>query len=382
MPPSDDISKSNVKPGQGIPPAKVIGRIDPSTAMFKRGYINKEMVLCTMPHRDPGNVPVYTRKNGNFHLTMMAGWDERKQCSIGFPYGTIPRLLFVWIVSQVVEHRQTRIELGNNMSEFLRDVGLDPNTGRGKFGASTRVKEQLRRLMNVRISFAYIDGDDEAGNESKGFLDIPDYYEFHWDFKNPQQGSFFDSYIDLSQKFVDAILQSPVPINMNALRHLKKSPLAIDLYVWVCFRSYTIWEAKSAGVNIPYKQLKWQFGSEYTLDRHFKAALREAMEKVVEVYPNLKHEFTPRGLTLLRSRPAVDSTLSKHMAKIGIHHVPKKKEISDAAKARAKELAPNWDINALAGEWKTWVEKKGYQVRDPDANFIGFVRTHVKSNGP
>src|ERR1700722_2077293 len=69
-------------------------RLDPDAV--ERAYMARQLVQCTLPHTNPGNVERWLRRNGNTALVIQAGWDTRKDRSIGYPYGTLPRLLLFW----------------------------------------------------------------------------------------------------------------------------------------------------------------------------------------------------------------------------------------------------------------------------------------------
>ena len=43
---------------------------------------------------------------------------------------------------------------------------------------------------------------------------------------------------NLGEKFFAAITAYPVPVDMRALRALKRSPLALDLYAWLSYEAY------------------------------------------------------------------------------------------------------------------------------------------------
>jgi hypothetical protein len=57
-------------------------------------YLSRELVQCTLPHSDPGEVPLWTRTNGNLTLVVArTGFDPKTLTPIGYPYGSLPRLL-------------------------------------------------------------------------------------------------------------------------------------------------------------------------------------------------------------------------------------------------------------------------------------------------
>ena len=48
----------------------------------------------------------------------------------------------------------------------------------------------------------------------------------------------FESKIELGEKFFNEIIHNPVPLDMNILGALKRSPLGLDLYMWLTYRTF------------------------------------------------------------------------------------------------------------------------------------------------
>ena len=59
-----------------------------------------------------------------------------------------------------------------------------------------------------------------------------------WDEKHPAQTTLWDSWIQLSEEFFEAITAAPVPVDVRALRALKRSPRALDLYAWATYTAF------------------------------------------------------------------------------------------------------------------------------------------------
>src|SRR5690349_5872436 len=110
-------------------------------------FLARQLVQVTLPHRDPGDMRVWKRVNGHVTLSVRPG-DK------GYPYGTIPRLLLFWLTREAIRHGRRRIELGDSLAEFMRNVGLDPGRG-GKRSDATRLLDQSARLFRSTISFDY-----------------------------------------------------------------------------------------------------------------------------------------------------------------------------------------------------------------------------------
>ena len=116
----------------------------------------KHLVQVILPHRDPGDVPFWSRTNGDLTLVIARTQiDQEKNQLIGYPYGAIPRLLLYWITREAVRSKDRHFELGGSLPEFMREVGLNPSKGTGKRSDAHRLREQMTRLFASSISFQY-----------------------------------------------------------------------------------------------------------------------------------------------------------------------------------------------------------------------------------
>jgi len=117
----------------------------------------RELVLVTLPHKDPGEVPVWTRQNGNVTLLMQPGYkqnptDSRHPICIGYPYGSIARLILYWIVTETRRTGEPRLVLGKSLADFMRKLGITPDDSTGKRSSANSVHRQLERLIYARIT--------------------------------------------------------------------------------------------------------------------------------------------------------------------------------------------------------------------------------------
>ena len=113
-------------------------------------FIARELILCTLPHSDPEDVLSWSRKNGDLTLSIQAGINKKTGKSYGIPYGIIPRLILVWLVTEILRTKSRRLALGNRLADFLLKLGLDPSRG-GKFSDARRAREQKRKLKTVSV---------------------------------------------------------------------------------------------------------------------------------------------------------------------------------------------------------------------------------------
>jgi len=280
---------------------------EPSAADLS--YMTRQLVQVTLPHRDPGDLPLWTRTNGDLTLVIARTGVDETGNPIGYPYGTIPRLLLYWMTREAVRRRSRHIELGQSLSEFMRAIGLNPNSGRGKRGDAHRLKEQMLRLFSASIGFQYT-RTNPAGiaQQSIGML-ISSRRELWWDPRSFSQSTLWKSWIELGDEFYQAITTSVVPIDMRALRAIKNSPLALDLYGWTTYRAYAL-QMKGKPQVVTYREFMNQFGTDYADPKNFKRKLLAALRKVCEVYPQLKVEIVEGGIRIYPSAPAIAPRLA------------------------------------------------------------------------
>jgi len=273
---------------------------------YELAYMARELVQCTLPHSDPGDVPLWTRVNGNLTLVIArTAYDKKTQAPVGYPFGSIPRLLLFWMTTEAVRTGGRRLELGVTYSNFLRELGLNPNTGGGKRGDAKRVQEQTRRLFGASISFQEDIPTSHLQGERRVNMPVSSKSELWWDPRSPEQLGMWGSWVELGEDFFKAITAAPVPADMRALRVLKRSPLALDLYVWATHKAF-ITSRKGKSQFVPWRGLMKQFGSGYADPRDFQKYASKALKKIQTVYPGLHLADDYGGVRILpTSRPAI-----------------------------------------------------------------------------
>ncbi len=352
-------------------------------------YYSPELIQCTLPHSDP-KTRDWIRRNGNYSLIISSGIDEHGAV-IGVPYGSFPRLTLAHIITRVIAKHDRRIEFSNYFGAFLREVGFTGNhrgaAGR-PWGRSTR--DQLMRLLRANITFQYHEVGLQQERIAVQDVKVAPKFDLWFDHRNPEQGSIFESWIELSDDFYQSILRAPVPLRTDILKALRKSPLALDVYMWVSYRLWTMQNAGHQQLEIPIGGLQAQFGTGISTAnyRQFRSELRHAFDKVAQYWQVhegdkekllLNYEMHEGGLVLYRSplqivrnRPTKQDENSQ---------ILKTRTFDVETRKRAKQLAANWDLNYLTTEYFAWIEGKGITPTDPRPHFLGFIRSHVKRNG-
>jgi hypothetical protein len=189
-------------------------------------FMAKELVQCTLPHRDPGDPPRWTRVNGNLTLTLVS--------AVGYC-----------------------------------------------------------RLFGTMISFSM----NDQACERRWNMAVSARSQLWWDPVQPDQLDLFESWIQLGQDFFDAITASPVPLDYRALKALKRSPLALDLYAWAAHKVYTV-KQKQQPQWVPWKGLHQQFGADYKSIKNFRQKAVAALRKIEVLYRGMKFELIPYGIVI------------------------------------------------------------------------------------
>ena len=252
------------------------------------GYVSRLMLIASMPYSRPKKA-VIKRDSGPFRL-YMSGHPEA-----GLPYGSYPRLLLSWLTTEAVRTRDRHIELGPTLSGFMAELGLLPTGGR--WGNIHRLRDQMQRLFSCTIYYEYTDDVTDQGRN----VVIAEAYKTWWNPKAPDQAALWGSYVELGQKFFDEIVDKPVPVDFRALKALKRSAMALDIYCWLTYRMSYLNHKKV----IPWTALHLQFGGEYTRLRKFKEKFISHLKAVSLIYPEAKVQPLDTGLELRPSKPHV-----------------------------------------------------------------------------
>ena len=140
------------------------------------------------------------------------------------PYGTLPRLLLAWVCTEAVRTQSPELILGDSLSEFMRRLGIYSTSG-GTTGGRTRLRNQMRRLFGCMVSLTYADARGEATMNAP----IARVTEYWWSESQPDARSLWESKIELGEDFFNEVITNPVPLDMNTLKSLSRSPLGLDL---------------------------------------------------------------------------------------------------------------------------------------------------------
>lgn len=253
------------------------------------GFLARVFAQTSLPYKDPGDVPRWSRRNGDLTLTIQAG-------EAGYPYGSIPRLLLVWLSTEALRTKSRELTLGDSLADFMRQLGLISNGKHIK-----RLHEQMDRLFEARVMVRWT---PTAGRTSFEQVTIADGARLWWDEKAPEQTSLVPSVVRLSERFYDEIVERPVPLDMVVLRKFKNSPMRLDLYAWLTYRMSYL----SRRTTVSWDQLMFQLGSNAASERgrrKFRADVKKHLGEILREYPEARIEASDIGITLRPSAPHV-----------------------------------------------------------------------------
>jgi hypothetical protein len=251
--------------------------------------------------------------------------------SLGVPYGAYPRVALIYLLSQAVMKQSRDVYLGRNFTEWMRRLGYQ-TVSYGPRGTANLMREQVDRLLacewQIRWDGTEADGsafavrDVKISNEYAGSLD--------------KNGSFARE-IRMSEAFYSHLIEHAVPLNEIAIRELKGTPTALDLYTYLAYRLPRI--GSDRGQVISWDQLAKHLGNEADTKR-FRQTVRETMQIVSAVYPNANVDLSGRKVVLHPSPAPMERKLvGPHLRLVGAAASEKAPRSSVEAKPRLFKAA-------------------------------------------
>lgn len=273
---------------------------DDAKAVGMLGYQARLWAQVALPYRDPGETPVWVRRNGSMSLVLnpAAVSDPDGNYTREYPYGIVPRLLLTWMATEAVRLQERELSLGPSLASFMRSVGLEQTGG----ARVQRLQKQVQRLAKCSIVV-----EDSRPNLLVGeSFTFADSWALWWTPKDGPNEMLWPSTITLSEKYYKSIVSRPIPVDLRAVGALRiqgGGGLPLDMYTWLAHRMSYL----SQSTLVPWSLLAEQFGSQYKHLRQFRAELLKALPRVLAVYPKAKVTPTETGLLLSPSPTPISS---------------------------------------------------------------------------
>ena len=252
------------------------------------GFMSRLLIMVNLPYRDPGkDCKNWWRQNGNVTIDVNSGTE--KGVPIGLPYGAYPRLILAYLITQAVKTQDPTIYLGKSFSHFLTLLGI-------KKGGKTykQLHKQLERTLFASFSWTY----RTDKQLSRANIQISRQFQLWWDEKLPEQQSLWESYIRFNMDFYNEIMRNAVPLDLRVLSTLKNSPLGLDLYMFIAWRTFNL----KKPVFISWEGLQEQLGGQYKDLKFFARDCRSHINKIQVLQPTMNVTFIKGRLCLKPSR--------------------------------------------------------------------------------
>ena len=269
-----------------------------------RGYHHSFLLQCPFPQKTlPANTELWRSQHGRRLMVVRAGYSVVNGDVVGrdIPSGAIPRIVLPYIFSQAVRYGRY-VCMGRTLHQFMKETGF--STGSRNYQAIT---EQTLNLACSTITLHEI----VHGSRGADIYDtaaVPIASKLRLDpeeltispehevtaLTNPQQ---WESNIIISQPLFDLITENPVPLNIEHLTRLTRSPRRMDLYCWLSYRTYYVRKT----VRIPLTLLQPIFGSDIRCERLFKHRIKKDLAEICTIHP-FRVELDGQSLKLQKPR--------------------------------------------------------------------------------
>ena len=259
-------------------------------------YASRIMAQLSLPYRDPGDVPAWSRRNNAITLTISPGLVPAQDGSRvrGYPYGVIPRYLLTWMTTEAVRTRNRQLCMGDSLGRFLNTLGMNSSGASGR-----RVLDQLHRLAVASLNVEDARRGEGRWDVAGANFPIASRYDLWFRTgQTPAPDRILGSTLILSEEFYADAVASPVRLRPDVLRALSGSPMRLDMYTWLVYRLRSLGRPST----VSWTQLAEQFGAEYALRRQFKAAFLRNLNEVRLFLPANSFTVLEAGIRLNRTR--------------------------------------------------------------------------------
>jgi Plasmid encoded RepA protein len=272
--------------------------------MHDPSFVYSGWCLASLPHRRLPDNADWRIENGPAILVVEPGRILRQGRGgaadefLGVPYGTIARLILIYLQREAIRTGSREVEVGGSMRAWLGLLGMS-------VGGKTMqlVRDQVRRVSTCRFTLQ-MRAEGAVAIKQAAFVEDAVLFDLETVADN-RQACLFPEVIRLSEAFWRQLRDHPVPLDEAALRQLRRSSMALDIYLWLAYRL----RALRGPTPVPWPALRQQFGGGgYAGMFTFRQQFREALELALAVYPEAARrgvKVTQENLTMLPCNPPI-----------------------------------------------------------------------------
>ena len=268
--------------------AQVLGEEETRLGITHAGF-----AMTSLPHKKI--TEGLWKRQGNRTTLLVESGRNRDGSWVGIPYGSIARLILLYLQTEAIRTGNPEIELGRSMKAWMTRMSLSAG---GK--TYQLVTEQARRISACRLTFFA----DVANTELRSNGAFVQSSISLAGITDESQPTLWQDRVRLDDGFWRSLKEHPVPVREEALRAIGTRSLAIDVYIWLAYRLHAL----SKATPITWTAIHSQFGAGFKLVRQIKPTFLEALQLALAVYPEARVDLEEQGVVLHPSQPAISRT--------------------------------------------------------------------------
>jgi hypothetical protein len=263
------------------------------------GITHAGFAMTSLPHK---HIEEGLWKREGYRTTLLVeSGRSRNGEQVGVPYGSIARLILLYLQTEAVRTNTPEVELGRSMKSWMGRMSL---TSGGK--TYQLVTEQARRISACRLTFFTDRGNGAESRHNGAFVQDAITFSNAIDDNQP---TFWQDRVRLDPGFWQSLRDHPVPVREEAIKAIGTRSLAIDVYIWLAYRLHSL----SKSTPVSWAAVHAQFGAGFRLVRQIKPTFVEALSLALAVYPEARVDADKQGLILHPSPPAVPKAEAKRL---------------------------------------------------------------------
>lgn len=269
----------------------------------QKGYSYSGLCLTSLPHRKPPDDEPWIRTVGPLTLIIEPGrimLGDGPPKLMGVPFGARARLILIYLQTQAVLTDSREVSLGRSMRAWMGRLGLAV----GGETAST-LREQARRIATCSMRFSWQTEGKKPGSptmmSNERIIKSGLFFQEATSGDDGRQGNLFEDRVLLDADFFEQLRRHPVPLQDAAIRQLKDSAAALDIYVWLAYRLHHL----DKRTPIAWRDLHQQFGGSYKNLYQFKPRFLTSLAEAVAAYPEARVDVEDTHIVLHPSPPPV-----------------------------------------------------------------------------
>ena len=263
------------------------------------GITHAGFAMTSLPHKRIEEA--FWRRDGHRTTLLVESGRDRRGTPVGVPYGSIARLILLYLQTEAVRTNSPEVELGPSMKSWMSRMSL--TTG-GK--TYQLVTEQARRISACRLTFFTDRGNGTEGRHNGAF--VQDAISLTG-LADEDQPILWHDRVRLDEGFWQSLRNHPVPVREEAIRVIGTRSLTIDVYVWLAYRLHSL----ARPTSISWAAVHGQFGAGFRLVRQIKPTFLDALNLALAVYPEARVDADKEGIVLHPSPPAVPKAEARQL---------------------------------------------------------------------